>query len=176
MELAAYDHYLAGRELLHQRDSDGALVELQRAIEIDPDFAEAHAEWAIGRLIGPVTRSEHDAARAAIDRALVLRPKLLRAQAALGLSLLQAGPPEPVAAEAVLREVLAQDPNMSDALLWLGNSLLAQGRRDDALAVLQRAARIDPLHPSITLNLAQELILRGRENEGRPARRLACRG
>lgn len=59
----------------------------------------------------------------------------------------------------MLRDVLAQDPNMSDALLWLGNSLNAQGRDDDALAVLQRAVRIDPL-PA----LAKEQSLRGIEH------------
>ena len=165
-DLDAYEHFLAGRELLRGRDSDGAMAELQRAIEIDPDFAEAHAEWAIGRLMGNLSFSQLDAARAAIDRSLTLQPKLLRAQAAMGLSRLQSRPPEPAAAEAILRDVLAQDPNMSDALLWLSNSLAAQGRDDDAQAVLQRAVRIDPLHPSITANLANELIRRGKEREG----------
>ncbi len=88
-DLDAYEHFLAGRALLHRRDIDGALAELQRAIEIDPDFAEAHAEWAIGRLIGDVSGRHLDAARAAIDRALALQPKLLRAQAAQGFLLLQ---------------------------------------------------------------------------------------
>jgi TolB-like protein/predicted Zn-dependent protease len=165
-DLAAYEHFLTGRALLHRRDSDGALVELKRAIAIDPDFAEAQAEWAIGRMIGDTSATHLDAARAAIDRALTLQPKSLRARAAQGLWLLQSRPPDPAAAETILRDVLAQDPNMSDALLWLSNSLGAQGRSDDALAVLQRAVRVDPLHPSITGNLAQLLISRGRESEG----------
>lgn len=165
-DLGAYEHFLTGRERLRRRDNAGALVELQRAIEIDPDFAEAHAEWAISRLMGGVSPAHVEAARAAIDRALTLQPKLLRAHAAQGLWLLQSDPPEPAAAEATLRGVLEQDPNMSDALLWLGNSLAVQGRSDDALAVLRRAVRIDPLHPSITTNLAQELIRRGNDKEG----------
>lgn len=168
-DLAAYEHFLAGRALLHRRDVTGAMAELQRAIDIDPDFAEAHAEWAISRLImmfGPLSAEDRAAARAAIDRALKLQPKLLRAQAAQGFWLLQSRPPDPAGAEAVLRDVLAQDPNMSDALLWLSNSLAAQGRRDDSLAVLQRAVRIDPLHPAITGNLSQQLISRGKEREG----------
>ena len=164
-DLDAYQHFLAGRALLYRRDIEGARAELQRAIEIDPDFAAAHAEWAITRLMGVVSDRHLEEARAAIDRALELQPKLLRAQAAQGFSLLQASSPDPVAAEAILRDVLAQDPNMSDALNWLANSLMAQGRSDDALAVLQRAVRIDPLHPAIAGNLAQELVLRGRERE-----------
>jgi TolB-like protein len=164
-DLVAYQHFLAGRALLHRRDLGGAQAELKRAIEIDPDFAEAHAEWAISNSFGVVSGRRLEEVRAAIHRALELQPKLLRAQAAQGFLLLRALPSDPVAAEAILRDVLAQDPNMSDALNWLGNSLLAQGRRDDALAVWDRAVRIDPLHPAIAGNLANELVSRGRGRE-----------
>ena len=160
--LEAYDHYLAGRELLHRREVESALQELQRAIDLDPAFAEAHAEWAIGRLIGDPSAEDLEAGRAAIERALELQPKLLRAQAARGFLLTMSRPPDPEGAETVLRGVLEQDPNMSDALLWLSNALLTQGRRDEWLEVLQRGARIDPLHPSIAVNLADELWQRGK--------------
>jgi tetratricopeptide (TPR) repeat protein len=119
--LEAYDHYLAGREFLHARNIERALERLQRAIEIDPDFAEAHAEWAIARLMGPPPEDEVRAAQNAIDRALALQPQLLRAQAAQAFGLLQSRR-DPVGAERLLREVLAQEPNMSDALLWLSNT------------------------------------------------------
>ena len=161
--LEAYDRYLAGRQLLHQRDSLGARAELERAIELDPGFAEAHAEWAIARLIGHPSAQEIHVAAAAIDRALELKPQLLRAQAARGLWLLQSDPPDAAAAESVLRGVLEQDPNMSDALLWLSNSLVAEDRRDESLEILRRADRIDPLHPSVAANLARALHDRGDE-------------
>jgi tetratricopeptide (TPR) repeat protein len=160
--LEAYDRYLAGRELLHRRELVSALEELQRAIDLDPAFAEAHAEWAIARLIGDPSAEDLDAGRAAIERALALQPKLLRALAARGFLLLASRPPDPKGAETILRGVLEQDPNMSDALNWLANSLQAQGRRDDALEVLERGARIDPLHPAIAGNLADQLWQRGK--------------
>jgi TolB-like protein/predicted Zn-dependent protease len=160
--LEAYDHFLAGRELLHRRDLIAARRELQRAIDLDPAFAEARAEWAIARAIGAPTADDLDAARAAIERALELQPKLLRAQAARGLLLTQSRPPDVKGAETVLRAVLEQDPNMSDAVLWLANALSAQQRSDEAFEVLQRGARIDPLHPSIASNLANELWSRGK--------------
>jgi TolB-like protein len=162
--LEAYDHYLAGRESLHVRNVERALERLQRAIEIDPDFAEAHAEWAIARLMGPPPQEQFQAAQGAIDRALALQPQLLRARAAQAFSLLQSRR-NPAEAERILREVLAQEPNMSDALLWLSNALLEQGRMDEQLAVLQRAARIDPLHPSIGGNLARALEQHGEVRE-----------
>jgi TolB-like protein len=165
--LEAYDHYLAGRELLHRRDMFRAMTALERAIELDPDFAEAHAEWAIARSMGLPSRQNLESADAAINRALALQPRLLRAQAARALWLLQSIPPDPAAAEATLRSVLGQEPNMTDALLWLSNALGAQGREDEAIEILSRANRIDPLHPSIAVNLADALRMRG---EGEAAR------
>jgi TolB-like protein/Tfp pilus assembly protein PilF len=167
--LEAYDHYLAGRELVHRRDVVGAMTELERAIELDPDFAEAHAEWAIARSmgLGLPSRQNLELADTAINRALALKPQLLRGQAARALWLLQSTPPDPVAAETTLRSVLDQDPNMSDALLWLSNLLGEQGRADESLEILRRASRIDPLHPSIAINLADRLRTRG---EGEAAR------
>jgi tetratricopeptide (TPR) repeat protein len=159
--LDAYDRYLTGRELLHRRDVTGAMTELKHAIDLDPRFAEAQAEWAIARLIGTPSQQELDAAAAAIDRALELKPQLLRAQAARGLWFLQSTPPDPAAAKSVLQGVLEQDPNMSDALLWLSIALDQSGQPEEAAENLKRAARIDPLHPSIMGNLAAAFIEKG---------------
>lgn len=163
--LEAYDHYLAGRELLHRRERTPALEQFGRAIELDQGFAEAHAEWAIARSMGFPTEDQLAAANAAIQRSLELKPQLLRAQAARGLWLMASDPPDLAGAETVLRAVLEQDPNMSDALLWLANALNEQDRSDESLEILQRAHRIDPLHPSIAANLADGLMGQGRDEE-----------
>jgi TolB-like protein/predicted Zn-dependent protease len=156
---AAFEHYLRGRELLHLRDDDGALRELEQAIEIDPGFAEAQAEFAIALLLGIPTDAETERAQRAIDAALTLRSDLPRALAAQGLLLLNDN--ESARAESVLRHVVALEPNMSDALLWLALSLDVQGRQDEYLEVLERAARIDPLHPAIAVYVSNELARRG---------------
>lgn len=52
---------------------------------------------------------------------------------------------------------------MSDALNWLAIVLNAQGQEDEELAVLERAVRVDPMHPSIVYNWAEILIRRGEE-------------
>jgi TolB-like protein len=158
--LEAYEHYLAGREFLHARNIERALERLQRAIEVDRDFAAAHAEWGIARLMGEPSEDQFREAQSAIDRARELQPQLLRGRAAQAFGLLQSRR-DPAGAERILREVLAQEPNMSDALLWLANALEQQGRWDDQQSVLQRGARIDPLHPSIAGNLAMALAEQG---------------
>jgi TolB-like protein len=165
--LAAYEAFLLGRERLHQRDATAAIEALERAVELDPQFAEAWAELAIARTIGNPATLGLDRAREYVDRALALEPRLLRARAARALWYLQQTPADPAAAETWLNEVLAQDPNMSDALLWLSNALGMQGRRDEAFAMLERAARIDPLHPSITANLVASYQARGQVEQAR---------
>jgi TolB-like protein len=164
-DLAAYEQFLEGRALLHGRNIFGARKALQRAVELDPELAEAYAELAIARLIGSPTDEELAEVNRLIERALELEPQLLRARAARILWYAQSNPRNPVAAEQAAREVLAQDPNMSDALLWLSNALGEQGREEESFAVLQRAARIDPMHGSIALNLAFHLADDGKFDE-----------
>jgi len=158
-DLGAYQHYLTGRTLLHGRDSYRAREELQRAVAIDPQFAEAHAELAIAQALDEIPAM--DRARASVQRALQLKPRLLRARAAEGFLLMNGDPRDPAGAERILREVLDQDPNMSDALNWLSGAVQEQGRDDEARAITERAALIDPLHPSIVANLAGALYEAG---------------
>jgi TolB-like protein len=156
--LEAYEHYLTGRTLLHRRDVSGARQALERAVAIDPEFAEAYAELAIAQALD-VTPEDEERARQSVERALELQPRLLRARAAQGFVLMASDPAE---GERVLKEVLAQEPNMSDALLWLHLRLAGMpGRGEEAHALLERAALIDPLHPSIAGNLASQLLERG---------------
>jgi len=166
--IEAYQHYLAGRELVHARGGGDAAAELQRAVELDPEFADAYAELAISYLVSGEPADWEARARAAIERAAQLAPQLLRAQAAKGLLLLVQKPPDPAEAEQVLRELLEQDPSMSDALLWLNNALNLQHRDAEARPVLERAYLVDPLHPSIVASLSSLLM-----NEGEVDRAVA---
>ncbi|MGD8358894.1 MAG: tetratricopeptide repeat protein, partial [Lysobacterales bacterium] len=159
-DLAAYDHFLRGRELLHQRDW-GAGDELRQAVELDPGFAEAYAELAIDHLLGNPAKSDRDNAREAIDTALTLVPGMPRALAAKGLLLEGLSPPDYPAAEVVLRQALEQEPHMVDAMNWLAGALTQQGKKKEAKALFYRAHGYDPLHPAIATNLAQLMVEKG---------------
>jgi len=160
-DLAAYQHFLTGRELFRRREAWEAKDEIARALELDPEFAEAHAEYAIVRAWGMPDLSDIEAARQAIDMALSLRPGLPRALAARGLLLNQQPDPDYAAAESVLRKVLETEPNMVDALNWMSTAVGQQGRNDESLAYLERALRIDPIHGVIGGNVAMNLEQRG---------------
>lgn len=74
--------------------------------------------------------------------------------------LLQRGYPQ--AAEAAARQVLAVRPADGVALQILGHALLVQGRGDEALDPLRRAARKDPASPELLVNLGALELQGGR--------------
>ena len=158
--LSAFDHFLRGRELVHRRSRAAALEELARALEIDPEYPEALAEYAIALALSFPSDAETEMARQAIDKALELRPGMARALAAKGL-LTSQQPEHAERAETFLRQALASDPSMSDASNWLAGVLGQQGLDDEESEVRRRAYRIDPLHPAIAANYANQLRQRG---------------
>jgi TolB-like protein/tetratricopeptide (TPR) repeat protein len=152
-DMLAYEFFLDGRASVHRRD--GAARELlAKAIELDPQFAEAHAESAIAWLVGLLGTPDIARAQRAIDSALKLSPGLPRALAAQGLLLQSQAKPDWAGSEAILREVLEREPSMVDALNWLSNALGNQGKRAESEEVMARAYSIDPLHGSISVNMA----------------------
>jgi TolB-like protein/Tfp pilus assembly protein PilF len=167
-DLEAYQHFLMGREKMAQRAVmfwHLAAEEYSRAIELDPEFAEAYADRAIVLTMGAVWTQDHETqyaqAQQDIDAALALRPDLAQGHAAQAVLLRHREPDAHAKVEALLRHALAFDPNQADALNWLSISLGAQGRHAEAMEVLHRAARLDPLSPSINSNLALWELRRG---------------
>jgi len=152
--LEAYRHFLAGRDLIYRRDQWAAQRELAMAVKLDPSYAEAQAEYAISLVLGFPEDVQLQKAETAIGIALDLAPDLPRAHAARGLFLQSKRVPDPLASEAALREALRRDPNMVDAINWLGIALGLQGRDEEADEWLDRAYRIDPFNSAIVSNLA----------------------
>jgi TolB-like protein/Tfp pilus assembly protein PilF len=152
-DIVAYQHYLAGRELLHRRNVATARAELAKAVELDPGYAEAWAEYAISLAIWENDPDRLEVAWDTAEKALALKPGLPRARAAHGL-ILAYDESAAKEAETILRGVLADEPHMVDASNWLAQALGGQGRDDEAFAVLEKAMAIDPIHPAITMNAA----------------------
>jgi TolB-like protein/Flp pilus assembly protein TadD len=167
-DLEAYQEYLIGREnvtrrtaLFHQRD----VKHFDRAIELDPQFAEPHAARAITVLITAewAANQEMEAERAARDiaRALELNPGLAMAHAALGLLEDRRRSSDLAAIEQALRRAIELDPNFVDAYNWLSTTLRTQGRFEEMRDLLRRAVQIDPLAPGINTQLAMRDAERG---------------
>jgi len=152
--LTAYEHFLDGRDLLHRRDQWGAQRELAKAIQLDPGYAQAQAEYAISLLIGYPEQAHFKEADSAISTALDAVPNLPRAMAARGLYFSQQVPSDLDAAEAALRAALQGDPNMVDAMNWLSNVLRSQGWEQEADRWQERAYALDPFNSAISANMA----------------------
>ncbi|MEX2496541.1 MAG: winged helix-turn-helix domain-containing protein [Woeseia sp.] len=168
----AYERYLIGREILHKRLQNADVLapqELERAVEIDPSFAEARAELAIALVVAARAGKGGDAldrAQQEIDTALSLKPGLARAHAAQGFLLLarhvvQMQPLDGPRIEAALRTALALDPNMVDARNWLATVLSEEGHYDEARAEWERTAEIAPLAPAVNTSLAGDMANQG---------------
>jgi predicted O-linked N-acetylglucosamine transferase (SPINDLY family) len=72
-------------------------------------------------------------------------------------------------AEAVYRQILARFPDHADAVHLLGVACQQQGRREEAVRLLRRAAQLDPNAAMFQANLARALKDQGRPAESLPA-------
>jgi tetratricopeptide (TPR) repeat protein len=174
-DLAAYDLYLRALQLRNNMGADAlqrATDLLDRAIELQPDFALAYAAKAT--VLAPRVYYRQIPAdqgvrevRAAIDRALALDPQLGEAHVARGLVQLfferdWAG------AEHSLRRAIALNPNDSHAWQHLANFLRAMGRPEEAAAARLRGLALDPLNARMRITLGEDYL-----HAGRPAEALA---
>jgi TolB-like protein/Tfp pilus assembly protein PilF len=163
---AAYELYLKGRYHWNRRtavDLQKSLEFFQRAIEIDPGYAEAYAGVAAVYLVMPshASVSYHEVyprAREFAEKALVLDPNLAEPHAVLG----------GVASEydwnweeagRNYKKAIALNPNDATAHQWYAEYLHITGRFEEALEEIKIARGLDPLsliigtvHAIITYN------------------------
>src|SRR5215470_7935012 len=147
--LHAYELYLKGRQLFHQfrrKNFQRAREMFARAIELDPQFAAAHAGFAdccsYLYLYWEATRENLAAADSSSRKAVELAPKLAEAHASRGvaLSTLQIYPD----AEKEFRVAIRLDPGLYEAHYFYGRACLAQGKYKEAIEPFEAAARVRP--------------------------------
>ena len=169
----AYDRYLQGRFLLGQRGSalEQAAKVFQTAIDLDPEFAAAHAglaeAWGLTSLYG--SRRPHERmprAREAAERALELDPNVAEAHTALGWVRLTYDW-DAAAAGREFQAALRLDPRAVQARLWHGAYVLTlvEGKPDEGIALCREATEIDPLSGSALGQLAVAQNFAGRERD-----------
>jgi serine/threonine-protein kinase len=147
----AYDAFLEGRFYWNKRtdvDAKKAIGFFERAITIDPGFADA---WA-GLADCHVTRSFYSLiptsetlprAREAAQRALALRPELGAAHATLAYAgMIDFQWDE---AEHGYRRAIELSPDEATARVWYADLLMMTGRMNAALREIRRALELDPL-------------------------------
>jgi len=141
----AYDRFLRGVALSGQSQFEEALEQYRRAIELDPDFAEAHA-WmaaAIGRIAMVAGPHLAEPMRRQVDLALEQGPELQWAHAVLG-SWLMLFEYDWQAAEAAFQRAMKAKRRDARAHPEYGLFLVGQCRFDEATALAYEWLELDP--------------------------------
>ncbi|MBV9960385.1 MAG: tetratricopeptide repeat protein, partial [Acidobacteria bacterium] len=157
----AYEAYLRGRYHWHSLTEEGfakAIQSYERAIELDPNYAQAYTGIADYYIflgiycIMPFAESSLLAKQAA-QRAVELDPELAEAQATLAFALVSHDL-DWAAAEEHHQLALKLNPNSATAHNWYGFRLLQEARLDESLAEMERALELDPVTPLVKQSLA----------------------
>ena len=171
LSLEAYNEYLRGLRAYPLRTPDAlneALESFERAVALDPDFAQAHSGVAISYLLlqtyvrGP-DEDMMAAARRSVEEAIRLDPDLGEAHGVLGAVMARERDP---GWEAEIERALELDPNSLLILQYYGQRLASsEGPTDKAVDLTRRARDIDPWQPGPNENLGRLLWAAGRLEE-----------
>jgi tetratricopeptide (TPR) repeat protein/DNA-binding winged helix-turn-helix (wHTH) protein len=147
----AYDRYLRGRQALRNfqdvKDLETALRYFQKALDVDPGFAQAYAGLADASLeMYGQNRQNFWAEKAihAAQQALRLDPATAEAHFALGSVYYATGDADQAVTE--LQRGLQLASNSGEGYRRLGSAYLAQGRKDEALQAYERAIQWSPYY------------------------------
>jgi adenylate cyclase len=155
--LEAYDYFLRGETLAYRADlvsANDALEFYQRAMALDPQFADAYAGYArvavdvlsfdfADSLPSAVARKR---AYEAASRAVSLDPGLARSYSVLGLLQMLEGQHETAVNSA--RKAVALNPNSAESHLNLAVVLIHAGHQDEALREMEAVLRFNPKPPN----------------------------
>ncbi len=169
----AYDYYLRGREFLRQsagsENLDRALALFRKSIELDDEYAEAHAGMCDAQLA--LYRNEMDPqqfrnAEMACAEAISLDRAALPVYVALGNLYRLSG--EYGASEVQIRKALDINPRAVSALESLALTLHADNRDEQAEASLREAIQAQPKNWHSYLTMGNFLFDTGRFDEAIP--------
>ncbi|HXW06945.1 MAG TPA: protein kinase [Vicinamibacterales bacterium] len=157
---AAHEAFLRGRFQWNRRTLDGlerAVEYFQRAIEIDPAYAPAHAGLAdayaiLGNNQFLPAADTYPKAKAAALAALEIDESLAEAHTSLAF-VMQNHDWDWSGAEREYRRAFELNPSYAQAHQWRAFLLLGVGRTDEALAEIDTARKLDPLSPRISSNV-----------------------
>jgi len=174
--LEAYNLYLQAR-YFHDRTTEEdyakAMDSLKRAIELDPDYAQAYARLATLHQLavsGFVSDGSVDfftgfkKVNEYADKALALGPDLADSHFAKG-NIASGGDWDHDTAVQHYSEALRLEPNHLGAQGWLSSVRMYQRRDDESIALSENVLRLDPLSISAHRGLGDSYRVAGRYDD-----------
>jgi len=163
----AYEYYLRGNEYFRrsylENDVMIAIRMYEKAVELDPPFAQAYARLSEAHLNMYWFNYDHSEQRLAMakqaaDKAFQLNPDQPEAHMALGWYYYQGHLDYDCALEEFTIARKSQ-PNNSDLLFGIGAVQRRQGKFEEALANIKRAAELDPLSHTLAWEVGVTFVL-----------------
>jgi tetratricopeptide (TPR) repeat protein len=164
----AYTEYLLGIDNLNPKSTeslDRALAHMQKAVKLDPDYADAYS--ALGSIYldmwnyGSIWNAEGlTRAKEAASRALEIAPESSEALAVLGFVESRDG--NHATAYQLLQKAIEKGPNNVNALQKFGRYATYQLRFAEGEDILRRALALDPLNDFGYVLLVQNLTAQKR--------------
>jgi serine/threonine-protein kinase len=164
----AHDYYLRGQFERNKLDAASlrrSLSFYEKALEIDPSYAQAHAGMAYAYdLLADIYAPSHEThvlSKQAAERAIRADTNLAEARFIYGFEL-AAADWNYTAGMAEMERAMRMNPTSPDGLFQYVLFLEVNGQVDSAIAVADRLIRIDPLSASASLAKAQAYLFGGR--------------
>jgi adenylate cyclase len=184
---SAWDLYQQARGALQftgwSRESFAKVADLlKQAIELDPDFAPAHAYLALILALGHWARlypNREETFNASIEsgrRAMELEPESSEVLGYVGCALSDLGEPEK--GIPIIERAIELNPSNSQAFAALGAAKVVSGRVEEGISELRHALRISPADPGLapwSTILSIALSHTGQVNEALEAADRACK-
>jgi adenylate cyclase len=158
--IEAYDYFLRGRELWHRLTKETNIAArdlLQRAIELDPKFASAHAFLALTHGLdylngwSPSPPSSREQAEEVATQAVALDDRDPWAHWALSIVNLYMRRHHDGAISEAQRAIVL-NPNFAEGHVVVGEALCYSARADEALEYFDRAKALNPYFPDVLLH------------------------
>jgi len=170
--VAAYDAFMKGQTALDEGTPDGvnkALVLLQLAVELDPEYARAWVALSrasfFGADLGNASwQSAQKNSLIAAEKAVALAPQMAAAQVAYAFALNANSTDSKQANEAILK-ANELEPNNADALSALAHLRAVQNKHREALVLTEKAGLINPLDTDLMVELAMRKMSVGLVDE-----------
>lgn len=167
--LEAYEAYLRGRQLVEERIGKSILAAkeyLERAIELDPNFAEAYVKlgevyYLLVEYASEDSHTNYPIAWQYCKKAKALNPNLAAVYGLEGtLNHYDKGNME--LAQQAFEKAIVLNPNYADAYFWYSHAVF-EIKKDNtkALDILENAMQLNPLSPKFINRLAQTYVAVG---------------
>lgn len=172
----AYNQYLLGVYNVERRTKDSveaAIRDFERSIEIEPDYADAHARLAVAHLllgfVADLNRNEQfEKAKPHAEKAYSLSPNSWEANMAMGRMLSARGAlfgTDYDEAVPYMEKTLELNPSYGPAYAWMAELQSARGDYVGRHKILEAGIKVAPLDNALLYDIAHSYIYQDRFDE-----------